>query len=122
MDELTLMSSMRVREESRLMLDWSIRSLLLLSSPSLFSSPPSCRAAASAKLNPFMGSVLCTKTREVRVKLGKGMIPSQLGYHLDISSFMGAKDIFGIVPPECRVDDDVYSSLVLISLRQKILR
>ena len=47
------------------------------------------------------------------------MIPCQRGYYLDISSFMGAKDIFGIVPPECRVDDDVYSSLVLISLTQK---
>ena len=33
---------------------------------------------------------------------------------------MGAKDIFGMVPPECRVDDDAYSSLVLINLRKKI--
>ena len=51
--------------------------------------------------------------------MGREMIPCQRGYYLDISSFMGAKDIFGIVPPECRVDDDVYSSLVLISLTQK---
>ena len=66
------MSSMRVREESRLMLDWSILSLLslLLSSPSFFSSPPSCLAAASAKLNPLVGSVLYTKTDEIR-KIGK---------------------------------------------------
>ena len=54
--------------------------------------------------------------------MGREMIPCQRGYYLDISSFMGAKDIFGIVPPECRVDDDVYSSLVLISLRKKISR
>ena len=88
------------------MLDWSIRSLLLLSSPSFFSSPPSCLAAASAKLNPFMGSVLWTKTREVR-KIGNGKDPGHHGYYLDISSFMGANDIFGMVPPECRVDEDV---------------
>ena len=40
-------------------------------------------------------------------KLGREKIPCQDGYYLDISSFMGAKDIFGMVPPECRVDDDV---------------
>lgn len=53
-------------------------------------------------------------------KLGTEKIPCQHGYYLDISSFMGAKDIFGIVPPECRVDDDVYSSLVLISLSKRL--
>ena len=63
MEEFTDMSSMRVREESRLMLLWSFLSCLpslLLSSPCSLRSSCSCLAAASARWKPLVGSVLAT--------------------------------------------------------------
>ena len=86
---------------------------LLLSSPCSLRSSCSCRAAASARWKPLVGSVLATIGQQDCMKWKKFA-----EHYLDISSFMGAKAILGRVAPASMADDVVYNSLVLINLEQ----